>query len=145
MPTYVCYAQQDRLTEARRVQIAQGISETHSRATGAPISLVQCMFRELQPDRWYIGGRAATEDSIWVHGFIRAGRTTAIKSEVLLGIRDCLTRTLGISESSVWVYLSELEHTDIIEFGQVLPGLGEEQEWIEALPPTLRDHVKALG
>lgn len=106
---------------------------------------MQCVFRDLQPNWLYIGGRPAPAEGIWVHGFIRAGRTTAIKSELLFGIRDCLTRTLGISESSVWVYLSELEHTDIIEFGRVLPDLGEEQEWIEALPPALRDHVKTLA
>jgi phenylpyruvate tautomerase PptA (4-oxalocrotonate tautomerase family) len=145
MPTYVCYAQQSRWTDAQRSQIAQGISQTHSRATGAPISLVQCMFRDVQKDRLFIGGRPAPEESIWVHGFIRAGRTTVIKSKILSGIRDCLTRTLDVSDTSVWIYLSELEHAVIVEFGRVLPDLGGEQEWIEGLAPALRDHLKALG
>jgi hypothetical protein len=44
----------------------------------------------------------------------------------------------------VWVYLNELAHTDMIEFGRVLPEPGEEQRWLDQLSPELREHLVSL-
>jgi phenylpyruvate tautomerase PptA (4-oxalocrotonate tautomerase family) len=145
MPTYMCYARAGHLTADHKVQIARGISQIHSGATGAPVSFVQCLFRDLDAGGHFIGGRPAAEDGVWVYGRIRAGRTVEVKNELLLGIRDHLTQVLGISDSLVWVYLNELTHTDMVEFGRVLPDQGGEQQWIHELPPDLRDRLNALG
>jgi hypothetical protein len=44
----------------------------------------------------------------------------------------------------VWVYLNELAHNDMLEFGHVLPKPGDDQSWFEDLPSDLRDHMVAL-
>ena len=44
----------------------------------------------------------------------------------------------------VWVYLNELAHNDMLEFGHVLAKPGDEQSWFEDLPSDLRDHMVAL-
>ena len=44
----------------------------------------------------------------------------------------------------VWVYLNELAHNDMPEFGHVLAKPGDEQSWFEDLPSDLRDHMVAL-
>ena len=46
--------------------------------------------------------------------------------------------------SVVWVYLNELAHNDMLEFGHVLAKPGDEQSWFEDLPSDLRDHMVAL-
>jgi hypothetical protein len=44
----------------------------------------------------------------------------------------------------MWVYLNELVHTDMIEFGSVLPVPGE-AAWVQAMDPAVRDHLLELG
>jgi hypothetical protein len=48
-------------------------------------------------------------------------------------------------ETSVWVYLCNLEPTDMVEFGHVLPSPGEEQAWFDALPVPLQAYLNGLG
>jgi hypothetical protein len=52
---------------------------------------------------------------------------------------------LTVPESAVWVYLNELAHTDMVEFGRVLPESGAEQDWIDELPADLRDELATRG
>ena len=121
------------------------VAQIHSRFTGAPVWFTQCVFHELDTDDHFIGGNPAPPDGVWVYGHIRAERSPSARTHILLAIRDHLTRVLQIPESVVWVYLNELSHTDMVEFGHVLPQAGDEQNWVNDLPADLRDHVAALG
>jgi phenylpyruvate tautomerase PptA (4-oxalocrotonate tautomerase family) len=145
MPTYMCYAHRGQLTAERKAEIAAGIARIHSRFTGAPVWFSQCVFHELDIDDHFIGDRPAPPNGVWVYGHIRAERTPSARTNILLAIRDHLVRVLDIPDSAVWVYLNELSHTDMVEFGHVLPQSGDEQNWVDALPPDLRDRVAALG
>jgi hypothetical protein len=51
---------------------------------------------------------------------------------------------LKVSDSVVWVYLNELAHNDMVEFGRVLPEPGDEQAWMADPPSELRDHLVSL-
>ena len=144
MPTYVCYAHPDQVTAAAKAKIAVGIARIHHRFTGAPIAFTQCVFRDLGPDEHFIGGQPAPGNGVWVYGHIRAERTNSVRNHVMVGIRDLLTQVLKIPESVVWVYLNELAHTDMIEFGRVLPEPGEEQRWLDQLSPELRERLVSL-
>ena len=62
-----------------------------------------------------------------------------------MGIRDLLTGVLNVPESVVWVYLNDLNHTDMVEFGHVLPEPGSEQAWVDELPAALADELAARG
>jgi hypothetical protein len=52
---------------------------------------------------------------------------------------------LNVPETVVWVYLNDLNHTDMVEFGQVLPKPGDEQRWLDELPAGLRDELAICG
>jgi phenylpyruvate tautomerase PptA (4-oxalocrotonate tautomerase family) len=82
---------------------------------------------------------------VFVYGHIRAERTSAAKNEILIGIRDLLVRVLNVPESVVWVYLNDLAHTDMVEFGHVLPEPLGEQAWLDDLPADLRDELATRG
>ena len=144
MPTYVCYVHPDQVTAAAKAQIAAGIALIHHQFTGAPIAFTQCVFCDLGPDGHFIGGQPSPRNGVWVYGHIRAERTTSARTQIMVGIRDLLTQVLKIPESVVWVYLNELAHTDMIEFGRVLPEPGEEQRWLDQLSPELREHLVSL-
>ena len=62
-----------------------------------------------------------------------------------VGIKDLLIRVLTVPESAVWVYLNGLVHTDMVEFGRVLPEPGGEQAWVDKLPADLRDELTKRG
>jgi phenylpyruvate tautomerase PptA (4-oxalocrotonate tautomerase family) len=145
MPTYLCYAQRDTLTPAQRSDIADRVTGIHSEVTGAPRFFVQVLFHELGKDGHFIGGRLADPRTVWVYGHIRAGRSDEAKNRLLLGIRDHVVAGADVPEHAVWVYLSDLAPTDMVEFGQVLPAPGKEQAWLDALPRDLREQLLGFG
>lgn len=141
MPTYLCYSRPGALTSARRSDLAARLTALHSSTTGAPASFVQVVFRRLDPADHYIGGRPADQRSVWVYGLIRAGRTDEVINRLLTGIRDHVREGAGVPDELIWVYLTQLAPTHMIEFGHVLPAAGEEQAWLDALPPRLRERL----
>jgi phenylpyruvate tautomerase PptA (4-oxalocrotonate tautomerase family) len=145
MPTYMCYAHKDSITAGQKLEIAAGIARIHSRFTGAPVAFCQCIFRDLERDEHFIGVQPAHHKGVFVYGHIRAERTGAAKNHILMGIRDLLTQVLTVPESVVWVYLNDLAHTDMVEFGHVLPEPGGEQGWVNELPAGLRDELTTRG
>jgi phenylpyruvate tautomerase PptA (4-oxalocrotonate tautomerase family) len=141
MPTYVCYAHQGAITSEQKAEIAAGIARIHSRFTGAPIAFTQCIFRSLERDEHFIGTQPAPSTGLFVTGHIRAERSSSTKNHILVGITDLLVRVLTVPRSVVWVYLNDLAHTDMVEFGRVLPEPGGEQRWLDELPASLRDEL----
>src|ERR1700739_1850569 len=145
MPTYMCYAHEGQITAEQKSHIAAGIARIHSRFTGAPVAFSQCIFRSLERDEHFIGVQPAPANGVFVLGHVRAGRSASGKNHILVGIRDLLTRVLAVPKSVVWVYLNDLAHTDMVEFGSVLPEPGGEQGWVDELPTDLRDELARRG
>ena len=63
----------------------------------------------------------------------------------MLAIMRDVARIAGVEEASIWVYLCNLEPTDMVEYGHVLPLPGREKEWFEGLPKALQDYLVSLG
>ena len=137
MPTWI------RSPPQRKVQIAVGIARIHHRFTGAPIAFTQCVFRDLGPDEHFIGGNQLRGTECGSMG--TSVPSGPIRPETHHG-RDSgsLHPVLKIPESVVWVYPNELAHTDMIEFGRVLPEPGGEQCWLDQMSPELREHLVSL-
>jgi len=144
VPTYLCHTHRGALTPAQRLELARRITAVHSEVTATPRSFAQVLFRETDLDSHFVGGRAADPRSVWVHGHIRAGRTAEVRRRVVLGIRDHVVAVSGVPEHFVWAYLSELEPSDMVEFGQVLPAPGGERAWREGLPAAARRQLDDL-
>lgn len=56
-----------------------------------------------------------------------------------------VSQIAGISEQLIWIYLCNLEPTDMLEYGHILPAPGNEKAWFEQLPQSLRDYLTSLG
>jgi phenylpyruvate tautomerase PptA (4-oxalocrotonate tautomerase family) len=145
MPTYMCYAHEGQITAEQKSHIAAGTARIHSRFTGAPVAFSQCIFRNLESDEHFIGLQPAPHNGVFVYGHIRAERTSGAKNDILIGIRDLIMRVLNVPESAVWVYLNDLAHTDMVEFGHVLPEPLCEQAWVDELPAEVRDELAKRG
>ena len=144
MPTYMVSVPAKSLTDAQKADIAKAISERHHEATGAPVFFAQVIVAERTNAISYLGGEA-TNDSIWVRGDIRAGRSEEARQKLMLDIMHDVSRIASVSNDRIWVYICNLAPTDMVEYGHVLPKPGAEHEWFESLPKSLQDYLVALG
>jgi len=143
MPTYVCELPPDRFNVKQKEEIAIAISQRHSEATGAPPFFVQVVVEESRADR-YLGGRL-TGEHVWIRGDIRAGRTEGARTQMMLMIMQDVARITGIMSDNIWVYVCNLEPTDMVEYGHVLPRPGLEVAWFDKLPAKLQAYLRSLG
>lgn len=144
MPTYVCSVPPKLLTQEQKARIAQAISQRHSEATGAPSFFVQVEIEESPSKVRYLGG-TLTNAHIWIRGDIRAGRPQATRQSLMLNIMRDVSAITGVQAQDIWIYLCNLEPTDMVEFGHVLPSPGDEPAWFDALPKPLQDYMISLG
>jgi phenylpyruvate tautomerase PptA (4-oxalocrotonate tautomerase family) len=144
MPTYVCSVPAGSLTISQKTAVAEAIARIHNEATGAPQFLVQVIIDENQSRDRFLGGQLTT-NHIWIRGDIRAGRTEEQRKKLMLNIVRDVSQITGVNEDSIWVYLCNLEPTDMVEYGQVLPAPGDEQAWFAQLPQPLKDYLARLG
>ena len=144
MPTYVCSIKPGLLDEKQKTDVAKAITRNHHEATGAPPYFVQVVIDENATAQRYLGGESAA-DQVWIRADIRSGRNVTQRNRLMLTIMRDVARIAGIDEASIWVYLCNLEPTDMVEYGHVLPLPGREQEWFDALPSPLRDYLVSLG
>jgi phenylpyruvate tautomerase PptA (4-oxalocrotonate tautomerase family) len=144
MPTYVCFVPPKSLSDHQKDQIAAAIGRCHSEATGAPLFFVQVVIQESDTTRRYLGGQLSGAH-VWIRGDIRAGRSESARSALMLAITKDVSSIAAVPEASIWVYLCNLEPTDMVEFGHVLPAPGDEQAWFEGLPPDLQTYLTGLG
>ncbi|GEP12497.1 hypothetical protein [Methylobacterium gnaphalii] len=52
------------------------------------------------------------------------------------------SENLGISDQEVWVYISDIPAQGVLEFGNVLPEPGDEEQWLASLPNALREKLR---
>ena len=143
MPTYVCVVKAGLLNDEKKQRIASAITRLHSETTGAPTWLVQVVIDENEHRQRYLNGHPA-DHQIWIRGDIRAGRTTEQRQRLMLGIVQAISEISRVEKSAIWVYLCNLAPEDMVEYGHVLPRPGEEQAWLEALPPELKHYLNAI-
>ena len=91
-----------------------------------------------------MGGKIIKEPQIYLNGQIRAGRTKEIKDKLIDKIKKLLSKEGNIDQSNVWVYIIDLEPSQMVEYGEVLPISGQEKIWFENLPEELKQKLSNL-
>lgn len=138
MTTYTVTVKPQLLNDRQKDQIAQFITKTHAEVTGAPNYFVQIIFYEDGCDR-YVGGQRS-DSQIW----IRAGRTIEQREILINKVIDGVSQIAAVAKNDVWVYLNNMEATDMAEFGQLLSEPGKEVEWFHSLPEDLRKRLSEM-
>lgn len=137
MPTYRCTVLAGGAADKRRGAVAKAITRAHHEITGAPGYFAQVLFEAVRAADVFIGGGSLTHDHIFVHGFIREGRTTADRRALTERLLRDVAAAAETEPRLVWVYLSELPAQQMAEFGTVLPEAGDEEKWSDGLPKDL--------
>src|SRR5262249_41160623 len=119
------------------------ITEIHHDVALAPRYFVQVIFHELEPHSHYVGGAAAEPNHIWIRADIRSGRTQEQKSRLLTSIVDDVCAISDASRENVWVYISDIPGTSVVEFGHILPQPGEEDAWFAKLPHDIQARLRS--
>lgn len=144
MPTYACSVPHGTLSDDQKKRMARAISLRHSEATGAPSFFVQVIFEERLASNCFVGGDLAPRQ-IWIRADIRSGRSPEIRGNLMLQIMEDVVKVTGTRKEDVWIYICNVEPTDMVEFGHILPEPGRELDWFNQLPPALQNELKQKG
>ena len=144
MPTYTIKYSNFRLSSKQKKIIADGITKTHSKFTGANTFFAQVIFQKNIKNSHFMGGKLVKTKEIFLNGQIRSGRTSKVKKKLILGLRKILIKNTNLKKDFVWVYLEDLLPDQMIEYGEVLPKSGQEKKWFSSLTPSLRKRLRKM-
>ena len=144
MPTYTVKYSNFKLSPKQKKFIADGITKTHSKFTGANTFFAQVIFQKNENKSHFIGGKLVRNKEIFLNGQIRAGRTSTIKKNLILGLREVLIKNTKLKSDCLWVYLEDLPPQQMIEYGEILPKSGEEKKWFKSLSTSLKKRLKRI-
>ena len=87
MPTYTVKYSNLKLSPKQKKLIADGITKTHSKFTGANTFFAQVFFQKNESGSHFMGGKLIKNKEIFLNGQIRAGRTLKTKKKLILGLK----------------------------------------------------------
>ena len=144
MPTYTVKYSNFNLSQKQKKSLANDISNTHSKFTGANTFFAQVIFQKNEKKSHFMGGKLVKTKEIFLNGQIRSGRTSKVKKQLILGLRKILIKNTNLKKDFVWVYLEDLLPDQMIEYGEVLPKSGKEKKWFNSLTPSLRKRLRNM-
>ena len=144
MPTYTVKYSNINLSQKQKKLIANDITKTHSKFTGANTFFAQVIFEKNKKNSHFIGGNLVKTKEIFLNGQIRAGRTSKVKKQLILGLRKILIKNTKLRSDFIWVYLEDLLPDQMIEYGEVLPKSGQEKKWFNSLSRSLRKKLQKM-
>src|SRR3981081_2610356 len=108
MPTYHCTSPAGLLDAGKKSAIAKEITRIHNAVTGAAAFFAQVIFTDVAKGNHFMGGAPLASDQIFVHGFIRAGRSVPDRERLVTEMATALAGITGLPKKFVWVYVTEI-------------------------------------
>ena len=144
MPTYSVFYSNLKLNQKIKKKIANGITKVHRDITGANSYFVQVIFINNKKNNHFMGGKEVYNNQIFLHGQIRSGRTTIVKKELILKLKDVLIKSSKLEKENIWIYILDLKPDQMIEYGEVLPKSGQEKKWFNKLDKSLQKKLQKI-
>lgn len=145
MPTYTCWSEAGIVSPEDRAKVAIALTEIHHEVASASRYLVQVLFVDLAAGSQFLGGQPVPDGYVWIRADIRAGRTEALKRQLLERIMSEVADVLGLAPEQVRIYICEIPGPNIAEYGQIMPHPGEEEAWFAQLPAPLQERLNRLA
>src|SRR6201985_3349691 len=139
MPIYQCYSPKGLLTASAKANIADEMTSLYCNVTGAPASWVKVLFHELTEGDCFSAGKPATQSLILAIN--RHGRDLETRRAMLHELAQIWIRNAGQPEAELWISVTEIDPTNVIDAGLFIPEPGHEREWLE----ENRDRLAELG
>lgn len=137
MPLYQCVVPAGKLDDPTRAALAGAITELHADITGAPRGFVNVLFTEYAPGNYFTAGRP--NQGTVIIGAIRAGRDRETRARLLTALSGAWTSITGDDARTVLIGLNEVDPTNTMEAGLIMPAPGEEAAWFERHREQLGD------
>src|ERR1700724_1950523 len=102
MPTYHCTSPAGLLDAGKKSVIAAEITRVHNAVTGAAAFFAQVIYTDVAKGNHFMGGAPLASEQIFVHGFIRAGRSLADRERLVTDMVTVLAELSGLPKKSVW-------------------------------------------
>jgi phenylpyruvate tautomerase PptA (4-oxalocrotonate tautomerase family) len=145
MPTYHCTSPAGLLDAGKKSAIAAEITRIHNAVTGAASFFAQVIYTDVAKGNHFMGGAPLASEQIFVHGFIRAGRSVPDRQRLVTEMVTAIADLSGLAKRLVWVYLTELPARQMAEYGHILPEPGDEKPWLDGLPEEDRAYMHSVG
>lgn len=145
MATYSVYFAGVSLSTHQKYAIAQGITKIHAEVTGAEAYFAQVIFKELDIHDCFIGGVLLDEPHLFLSGQIRSGRSEQTIKQLLVELEISLQTTSKLAGHQIWAYIAEVPPGQMIEYGQILPAVGDDKVWFSTLPANIQKKLIYLN
>jgi phenylpyruvate tautomerase PptA (4-oxalocrotonate tautomerase family) len=142
MALYRCDIPAGSLDADTREALAGVITNVHAAVIGVPAAFVNVMFTEYEPTAFYTGGRRNPVSVI--NATLRAGHDSAVRGELLAKLSASWCSVTGQQPHQLLLSLNEVDASDSMEAGMMLPGFGEEAGWARQHTREIRD-MKSRG
>ena len=134
---YQCYSPKGLLTKSAQAKIAEEMTSMYCSIAGGLPSWVKVLFHEMPEVECFVGGKPATQTQSLILAINRDGRDL----EMLRQLSQIWTRNTGQPEADLWISMTEVDPTNVLEAGLFIPEPGHEREWLE----ENRDRLAELG
>jgi len=145
MATYSIYSAGLSLNTHQKYAIAQVITKIHAQVTGAEAYFAQVIFKNLDLHDCFIGGVLLDEPHLFLNGQIRSGRSEQTKKQLLVELEIALQSVTKLADYQIWSYIDEIAPHQMIEYGQVLPAVGDDKIWFSTLPMSIQKKLNYLN
>ena len=85
------------------------------------------------------------EPHLFLNGQIRAGRSEQTKKQLLVELEIALQSTTKLAAHQIWAYIDEIAPSQMVEYGQVLPAVGDDKVWFSTLPANIQKKLNYLN
>jgi len=133
------------LTTHHKFSIAKAITKIHADVTGAEAYFAQVIFKQLDLHDCFIGGALLDEPHLFLSGQIRHGRSEQMKKQLLVELEVSLQGVTGLSGHQIWAYIDEIVPSQMIEYGQILPAVGDDGVWFSTLPASIQKKLNYIS
>jgi phenylpyruvate tautomerase PptA (4-oxalocrotonate tautomerase family) len=145
MATYTVNYAGSSLATHQRFAIAKAITKIHADVTGAEAYLAQVIFKQLDLHDCFIGGVLLDEPHLFLSGQIRNGRSEQMKRQLLVELEVALQSASGLAGHQIWAYIDEITPGQMVEYGQILPAVGDDSIWFSTLPAGIQKKLNYLN
>jgi len=145
MATYSVYYAGLSLTTHQKFTLAKAITKIHADVTGAEAYFAQVIFKQLDQHDCFIGGVLLDEPHIFLNGQIRIGRSEQMKKQLLVELEIAIQSTTKLAGHQIWAYIDEIVPGQMIEYGQILPTVGDDSVWFSTLPASIQKKLIYLN
>jgi phenylpyruvate tautomerase PptA (4-oxalocrotonate tautomerase family) len=128
MPVYQCYSPKGLLTDYAKAKIAEEMTAMYCNLAGGLPSWVKVLFHEMPDGECFTAGKPSTQSLILAIN--RRGRDLQTRQAMLRQLSDIWTRNSGQPEAHLWISMTEIDPTSVMDAGLFIPESGHEREWL---------------